>query len=60
MERDLSERMLEYRAKHNLSQEEFAEKAKLCLMTISAIETNKRPPNPLTRAKIEMVLKEED
>lgn len=56
----LKERILRYRAKHNLSQEDFANLAQVNVMTINTIETGKRKPTQLTVAKIEMVLKGEE
>ena len=53
----LGERILEYRAQHGLSQEEFANLVQVNVMTINAIENNKRKPLKLTEKKIEMFLK---
>jgi len=53
----LKERILEYRARHGLSQEDFANRCGLNVMTVNAIEVGKRKPTQLTVAKIEMVLK---
>ena len=55
----LKERILEYRAKHNLSQEDFANLAQVNVMTINGVETDKRKPTQLTVAKIEMVLRKD-
>lgn len=54
----LGEQILEYRAKHNLSQEEFANLVQVNVMTINAIENNKRNPLRTTAKKIEMIMKE--
>lgn len=56
----LSEKMIDYRAKYNISQEEFANKCKLCLMTVNAIENGKREPNKLTKAKIEQLIENKE
>ena len=56
---DLRERILQYRARHNMSQEDFANLCQVNVMTINAIETRKRTPTQLTVTKIEMILKEE-
>jgi len=56
----LGERILEYRAKHNLSQEEFANLVQVNVMTINAIENNKRKPLRTTAKKIEMIMKESE
>ena len=55
----LGERILRYRAKHNLSQEEFANRAQVNVMTINTIENDKRKPTKLTEMKVEMILKED-
>lgn len=55
----LGERILEYRARHNLSQEDFANLVQVNVMTINAIENNKRQPLKTTAMKIEMILKGE-
>lgn len=60
METTLKDRILQYRARHNLSQEEFANRCQLNVMTINSIETGKRMPTQLTTTKIELVLNEED
>ena len=57
---DIGQRMVEYRAKHNISQEEFAIKAHVCLMTVNHVENGKREPTKLTRAKIEQIIKEDE
>lgn len=56
----LKERILEFRAKHNLSQEDFANLCQVNIMTINTIETGKRNPTRLTIAKIERVLREDE
>lgn len=56
----LKERILRYRAKYNLSQEDFANKCQVNVMTINTIETEKRKPTQLTITKIEMVLREDE
>lgn len=55
----LGEQVLEYRARHNISQEDFANLAKLNVMTVNAIENNKYNPTKLTVRKIEIVLRGE-
>lgn len=58
--KSLGERILEYRARHNISQEDFANLAKVNVMTINSIENDKRKQTKLTISKIEMVLREEE
>lgn len=53
----LKDRIIRYRAKHNVSQKQFAEMCQMDVMTINKIETEKsKNPTQLTKAKIEMVL----
>ena len=56
----LKERILNYRARHNMSQEDFANKCQVNVMTINTIETGKRKPTQLTVTKIEMILREDE
>lgn len=55
----LSEKMLMYRAKHNLSQAKLAELCGVSVMTINAVERGLQTPTSLTEAKIKMVVDEE-
>lgn len=55
----LAERILEYRAKHDMSAKEFAMKCKLSLQTVYSIENGLQEPSKITRIKIESVLKED-
>lgn len=55
----LAERILEYRAKHDMSAKEFAMKCKLSLQTIYSIENGLQNPSKITKLKIEKVLKED-
>ena len=56
----LGEKILEYRVKHGLSQEEFANLVQVNVMTVNAIENNKRTPLRTTAKKIEMIMKESE
>lgn len=57
---ELGEKILEYRARHRLSQEEFANLVQVNVMTINAIENGKREnPQRITVKKIEMILQED-
>lgn len=55
----LGEKILEYRAKRNMSQEDFANLVQVNVMTINAIENDKRNPLRKTAKKIEMFLNQE-
>lgn len=55
----LAERILEYRAKYNISAREFAKMCKLSLQTIYSVENGVQTPSKITRLKIENVLKGE-
>ncbi len=52
----LAERMLRYRAAHNINQRELAKLAGVSLQTINYLEREKQTPSRVTRTKIEMVL----
>ncbi len=56
---ELGEKILEYRARHGLSQEEFANLVQVNVMTINAIENGKRKPLRITIKRIEMILQED-
>jgi DNA-binding XRE family transcriptional regulator len=57
---ELGKRILEYRARHDMTQEEFAIKARLNVMTVNTIENGKRKPTKLTHMKIEQIIKEDE
>lgn len=57
---ELGDKILEYRARHNMSQEDFANLVQVNVMTINAIENNKREPLRTTAKKIEMIIKESE
>lgn len=59
MEKTLGMRILEYRAKYNISAATFAGLCKVTPQTIYSIENNTQRPSKLTRMKIEKVLKED-
>lgn len=52
----LGERMLQYRAKERISQEELARRCGLSLQTVNHIELGYQSASRLTLAKIEQVL----
>lgn len=53
---ELSDLIVRYRAKHDLNQEEFAQRCGLTKQTIGAIESGLHGITKLTKAKIMMVL----
>lgn len=57
---DISEKMVEYRAKERISQAELAKRCGVSLQTINSIEMGHQSPSRVTLAKIEMVLKGEN
>lgn len=57
---NLPERMLDFRAKNNMSQRELAEKVKVTIQTINSVERGLQEPSRLTRKKIELVIGEEE
>lgn len=54
--RSLSDQIIQYRARHNLNQQEFAELCSLTKQTIGAIESGRHGITKLTRAKILRVI----
>lgn len=56
----LGERIIQYRVRHNISQEDFANRVQVNVMTINAVENEKRNPTKLTIGKIERVLREDE
>lgn len=54
----LSEKMLLYRAKHNINQEELARRCNLTKQTICLIETEQQTPTKRTELKIRLVVDE--
>jgi len=57
---NIQDRLVIYRAKHRLTQKEMAERCGLSVMTISSVENGIQEPTRLTRAKIELVIGEEE
>lgn len=55
----LQEKMILYRAKHNISQTELAERCGVTLQTINSIENGKQKPSKLTLTKIKNIVEEE-
>lgn len=61
MAQNLANRILDYRARHNISAKTFAKMCKVSMQTIYSIENNLQQPSKITRLKIENVLnKKED
>lgn len=56
----LADRILAYRAKHDISAKDFAALCKLSTQTVYSIENGWQHPSKLTRLKIENVLKEKE
>lgn len=52
----LQDEMVQYRAKHKISQTEFAERVGVTLQTINSIENGHQTPSKVTEAKIRLVL----
>ena len=59
MEKTLAEEMIEYRAKERISQKELANRVGVSLQTINSIENGLQNPSKVTKAKIELVIKED-
>ena len=56
----LGERIIRYRAKHNMTQVQFANKAGLSTQTIYLIESELQRPKKITVAKINLLLDEDE
>lgn len=56
----ISERMIEYRAKERLTQQELADKCGVSKQTIYSMENNLQEPTKITLAKIELVIGKEN
>ena len=55
----LQERMIEYRAKERITQNELAERVGVTVQTINSVENGKQDPGKITVAKIELVIGKE-
>ena len=60
LEQSLSDQIVHYRARHNLSQQEFAQRCGLTKQTIGAIESGLHGITKLTKAKIMLVISENE
>ena len=60
MNSELSKKMLEYRAKENISQRELAKRVGVSLQTINSIENGIQEPTKLTEAKIYLIINNND
>lgn len=56
---ELRNKMLDYRAKHNLSQGELASRCNVTKQTIWAVENGIQKPSKLTERKILNIVEEE-
>lgn len=56
---NLGERIIKYRAKERISQQEFADRVGVTKQTIYSIEKGIQEPSKVTLAKIELVIGEE-
>lgn len=52
----LPEKMIFYRAKHDISQRELARRCGVSVQTVNSVENGFQEPSNLTRAKIELVV----
>lgn len=55
----LQDRMIEYRARERINQQELADRCGLSKQTINSIENDTQEPSKVTRAKIELVIGKE-
>ena len=57
---EIGKKILRYRAKHRISQREFANLCGLSVMTVNYIENGLQDPSKITLEKIKIVLEEDD
>lgn len=57
---ELQDRMIQYRARERMSQQEFADKCGVSKQTIYSIENGLQEPSKITVAKIELVIGKEE
>lgn len=60
MDKELANKMLDYRAKNNMSQYKFADICKVSVQTICNIENGIQNPSKLTKQKILNVIEKEN
>lgn len=60
MDKELANKMLDYRAKNNISQYKFADMCKVSVQTICNIENGIQNPSKLTKQKILNVIEKEN
>lgn len=56
----LADRMVLYRAKERISQKELAKRCGITTQTVNSVENELQTPTKLTKAKIELVIGQED
>ena len=56
----LKDLMIDYRARHRISQRELAKLAGVSLQTINSVENGMQKPSKVTEAKIRLAIKEEE
>lgn len=59
-DKELAEKMLLFRAKHNLTLEEFARKVGVTFQTIRMVESGRQTPSRLTKMKIMLAIEEKE
>ena len=59
-DKELIEKMLDYRARHNISQLRFAELCKVSQQTICNVENGVQAPSKLTKRKILNLIEKEN
>ena len=55
----LANRMVEYRARERINQQELADRCGVSKQTINMVERNRQMPNRVTIAKIELIVGKE-
>lgn len=57
---NLSEDMIKYRAKENISQTELAHRCGISLQTVNSVERGQQTPSRVTEEKIRLIVGRED
>lgn len=53
---DLIDKMVTYRAKHNMSLRKFAQQCGLSVQTVNSVENGLQEPSKITKKKIELFI----
>lgn len=57
---NIAERMIQYRARERINQQELADRCGVSKQTIYSVENNLQEPSKVTLAKIELIIGKEE